>query len=39
VTPGGWGADLSASTFDKVTDRFYDFLRHRGAHGSTKKAG
>ena len=39
VTPGGWGADLSASAFDKVTDKFYDFIRHRGAHGSTKKAG
>jgi len=37
--PGGWGADLSTSTFDRVTDKFYDFLRHRGAHGTTKKAG
>ena len=39
VTPSGWGADLSNSTFDRVTDKFYDFLRHRGAHGTTKKAG
>lgn len=39
VVPGGWGADLSTSMFDKVTDKFYDFLRHRGAHGTTKKAG
>jgi len=39
VTPGGWGADHSTTTFDKVTDKFYDFLRHRGAHGTTKKAG
>jgi len=39
VTPSGWGADLSNSTFDNVTDKFYDFLRHRGAHGTTKKAG
>jgi hydrogenase small subunit len=39
VMPGGWGADPSTSTFDKVTDKFYEFLRHRGAHGTTKKAG
>jgi len=35
--PGGWGADPSTSTFDKVTGFFYDFLRHRGAHGTGKK--
>ena len=37
--PSGWGADLDPTLFDKVTDKFYDWLRHRGAHGSTKKAG
>ena len=38
--PSGWGADLGPSTtVDRVTDKFYEFLRHRGAHGTTKKAG
>ena len=38
--PAGWGADLGPiTTFDRVTDKFYQFLRHRGAHGTTKKAG
>jgi len=38
--PGGWGADLGpVTTFDRVTDKFYQYLRHRGAHGTTKKAG
>jgi hydrogenase small subunit len=35
--PGGWGADLGTSTFDQVTGYLYDFLRHRGAHGTSKK--
>ena len=38
--PDGWGADLGPpTTFDHVTGMMYDFLRHRGAHGSTKKSG
>ena len=35
--PAGWGADRSLSTFDKVTGYLYDFLRHRGAYGTSKK--
>jgi len=37
--PPGWGAANDVTLVDKLTDRFYEFLRHRGAYGTTKKAG
>ncbi|MBA3412497.1 MAG: hydrogenase expression protein HypE [Actinobacteria bacterium] len=37
--PPGWGAAPHSTIIDKFTDTFYEFLRHRGAYGTTKKAG
>jgi len=39
AVPPGWGAAPHATIMDKLTDRFYEYLRHRGAYGTTKKAG
>ena len=39
AVPGGWGAAPHLTLVDRFTDTFYEFLRHRGAYGTTKKAG
>jgi hypothetical protein len=35
----GWGAAIHPTMLDKAVDKFYEWLRHRGAYGTTKKAG
>ncbi|MDQ3096552.1 MAG: hydrogenase expression protein HypE [Chloroflexota bacterium] len=35
----GWGAPPHATIIDRIEEPFYEFLRHRGALGTTKKAG
>ncbi|MDQ2950932.1 MAG: hydrogenase expression protein HypE [Chloroflexota bacterium] len=37
--PSGWGAAEDVTIVDKIVDTFYEWLRHRGAYGTTKKAG
>ena len=39
--PSGWGAAPKQSLMDKAVLKitFYDWLRHRGSYGTTKKAG
>ena len=37
--PPGWGAAPNATIVDRFTDTFYEWLRHRGSYGTTKKAG
>ncbi len=37
--PPGWGAPPHATIIDRLEEPFYEFLRHRGAYGTTKKAG
>lgn len=35
----GWGLPPHRTPVDHTVQRFYDWMRHRGSHGTTKKAG